>query len=274
VAGFQEREMDLHGELSVQEGSLLLFFAGAAGQPPAGLAVIDPALLAGLIEVLTTGSVTSARREPRRATAVDAALAGHVLEVWLAGIAETRGDGQWLAISGLVPDLRSALLKLEEGRWIETRVDLDLASGKRTGRLSLYQAPASGSDVRTGGSEALRSVVLPVRTTLEAVLCRVRVPLGTIAALEPGQLVPLPGVSVRRIRLEAPRGSLIAEVHLGQSGGFRAIRIVDPSASEEPLRSHPGGMPMPTAPDPADLLPPLPDIGPMTDGGLPPLPDL
>jgi flagellar motor switch protein FliM len=277
VAGFQEREMDLHAEASLEEGALLLYLVAPDGEP-AGLAVADAALLAGLIEVLTTGRVTATRREPRRATAVDAALAGHVIDGWLAGVAEARGDGRWLPVGEPPPDLRAALLKLEEGSWTETRVELDLAGGKRTGRLSLYHPATVPRQVRASGSDGLRPVLMPVETVLEAVLCRVRVPLGVVTALEPGQLVPLPGVSLRRIALEAPRGRLIAEVHLGQSGGFRAVRVVDPDAPAEPRGQVPAHPPVPMsmsmAPGNADLLPPLPDLGLPGDGGLPPLPAL
>jgi flagellar motor switch protein FliM len=282
VAGFQEREMDLHGELSVEEGALLLYLAGPHGDP-AGLAVVDPGLLAGLIEVLTTGRVTATRREPRRATAVDAALAGHVIDGWLAGVAEARGDGSWLPVGEQPPELRAALLKLEEGTWTETRVEFDLAGGRRTGRLSLFLPAGAARHAPAARPGGLRPVLMPVETELEAVLCRVRVPLGTVTALAPGQLIPLPGVSLRRIALEAPRGRLIAEVHLGQSGGFRAVRVIDPAADDAAPAgtgrgsdaatpsTRPGAMPM-AALDP-DILPPLPDIGLPGSGGIPPFPD-
>jgi hypothetical protein len=120
---------------------------------------------------------------------------------------------------------------------------------------------------------------MPVETDLEAILARVRVPLGVVGALVPGQLIPLPGVSLRRITLEAPRGKVIAEVHLGQSGGFRAVRVVDPAAPPEPrgpgaVRAAPAMMPMTMDADGADFLPPLPGIGGPGSAGLPPLPDI
>jgi flagellar motor switch protein FliM len=281
VAGFQEREMDLHAELTVEEGALLLYLAGPY-EDPAGLAVLDPALLAGLIEVLTTGRVTATRREPRRATAVDAALAGHVVDGWLAGVAEARGDGTWLPVGEQPPDLRAALLKLAEGTWTETRVEFDLGGGKRTGRLRLYQPADAARHAPSATPGGLRPILMPLETELEAVLCRVRVPLGTVTALAPGQLIPLPGVSLRRIALEAPRGRLIAEVHLGQSGGYRAVRVIDPDATEAaPTGAGRGGgaatptartgaLPM-AAMDPG-LLAPLADLGVPAGGGLPPLP--
>jgi hypothetical protein len=81
--------------------------------------------------------------------------------------------------------------------------------------------------------------------------------------------VPLPGVSVRRIALEAPLGRPLAQVHLGQSRGFRAVRILPPDATDDPAFAHR------PAPRPAgdDLLSHLAQVAPAPSGhGLPPLP--
>jgi flagellar motor switch protein FliM len=253
VTGFEEREFDLHRDLAVEDGALLLLLAGDLGAP-CGLAVLDPALLAGLIEVQTTGRVTAVRRDPRRPTPVDAALSRHVIDTWLAAVAEARGGAAVpVATAAALPDQRAALLKLEEGGWIETRVDLDLGGGKRSGRLRLYRQPEDAAKPVAAGPDAMRAVLVPLGTMLDAVLCRVRVPLGTVAALAPGQLVPLSGADVRRIRLEAPLGRLVAQVHLGQSRGRRAVRILSdapegapkdarPVPSPEPLHGLPGPM--------------------------------
>jgi hypothetical protein len=104
---------------------------------------------------------------------------------------------------------------------------------------------------------------------MEAILCRVRLPLQSVLTFAPGQVVPLPGISVRHIALEAPRGRPVAQVHLGQSRGFRAVRILPPDAKEaSPTAYRP-------APRPAgdDLLPHLASAASGTSGpGLPPLP--
>lgn len=262
VAGVAEREVDLHRDLAAEEGALLLMLVEAG--LPTGLAVLDEGLLAALIEVQTTGRVFSGRREPRPPTAVDAALARPAIDDWLAGVAEARGQGLWPRAGAAPPDLRAALLKLEEGRWVETRVDLDLGGGRRTGRLRLFlpiRAPAPAS----AEAGSLAAAVLPVETSLEAVLARIRVPLGTVVALEPGQLLPLPGVSLRRIRLEAPLGRPVATVHLGQSRGFRAVRILAGGAGEPQSFASPGQ----GVAEPGGI---LPDLSGPADRGAGPLP--
>jgi flagellar motor switch protein FliM len=266
VAGVTEQTVDLHAELASDDGALLLFLTDAYGAP-GGLAVADAPLVTALVEVQTTGRVTSARRDPRRPTAVDAALVRHALDGWLAGLADARGEVTAPSVLGQAPDVRAALLKLEEGRWTETHVDLDLGGGKRAGRLTLYLPIAQ--EARPDDPAALHDMVRPVETVMEAVLCRLRLPLRSVLTLAPGQVVPLPGVSVRRIALEAPLGRPLAQVHLGQSRGFRAVRILPPDATDDPGLAHR------PAPRPAgdDLLSHLAQVAPAPSGhGLPPLP--
>lgn len=260
VSGFAERTLDLHEDLSVEDGALLLLLVGHDGAP-GGLAIVDPALLAALIEVQTTGSVTSGRRDPRRPTAVDAALSRHVIDGWMAGVAEASGDGYWPVTGAFLPDLRTALLKLEEGRWTETRVDLDLGGGKRSGRLLVFR-PVRQTQHRAAEPDGMCAMLMPVETALDAVLCRLRLPLGSVASLARGQLVPLPDVSLRRVRLEAPLGRLVAQVHLGQSRGFRAVRVLPAHAADGTgVEPRDTGVPE-RGIDVHDLLP-----GPASEGG-------
>jgi flagellar motor switch protein FliM len=267
VAGFTEQTVDLHAELAPEDGALLLFLTDAYGGP-GGLAVADAPLVTALVEVQTTGRVTSARRDPRRPTAVDAALVRHALDGWLAGLANARGEATAPSVYGQAPDVRAALLKLEEGRWTETQVDLDLGGGKRAGRLTMY-IPLPQEARRDAAPTGLRDVVLPVETVMDAVLCRVRLPLQSVMTFAPGQVIPLQGVSVRRIALEAPMGRPLAQVHLGQSRGFRAVRILPPDAGNEAPAAHR------SAPRPSgeDLFPHLaPRASDLATPGLPPLP--
>jgi flagellar motor switch protein FliM len=267
VSGVTEQTVDLHAELAAEDGALLLFLADAYGGP-GGLAVADAPLVTALVEVQTTGRVSSARRDPRRPTAVDAALVRHALDGWFAGLADARGEVTAPSVWGQAPDVRAALLKLEEGRWTETQVDLDLGGGKRAGRLTLF-VPLPAEVRRDTPPTGLSDVVLPVEAVMDAVLCRVRLPLQSVLTFAPGQAVPLPGVSVRRIALEAPMGRPVAQVHLGQSRGFRAVRILPPDAGRDaPAAHHPA--PRPTG---EDLLPHLASGTPnLAAPGLPPLP--
>lgn len=271
LAGCEDRECHLPGALAVEDDSVLL--ALEVGGRQAGLVVVDAAARAALIEVQTTGKVGSGRMDPRPPTAVDATLVRHVLDDWLAAVWDARGEAVPPCTGRPFRDLRAALLKLEEGAYRETRLDLDFGAGRRTGTVRLLlEVPGAATAVQEEAS--LRTVLTPVESAIEAVLGRVQVPLGVILNLAPGDVLPLDTLSVRRIRLEAPLGRLISAAHLGQSGGFRAVRILPAGEA--------GGRPVAARPDPAPAGAPdtvdLPDAlgpAPLADlPGLPPLPDL
>jgi flagellar motor switch protein FliM len=80
--------------------------------------------------------------------------------------------------------------------------------------------------VATVAPEALRAQAL-----VEAILHRLSLPLSEASALEPGQLLPLPGVTVASVRLEAG-GVPLGPARLGQVAGMRAVRIETPLAPQ------------------------------------------
>jgi flagellar motor switch protein FliM len=278
VSEIEEREVDLAAALADVPGEALLLSL-VDDWTPTGVAILDAGLLAGLIEIQTTGSVTTMRRDPRRPTVVDVALVGHVIDDWTGAVAAAQPDVAPFPRAGdAFAEVRAAILALPEGSCRETRLVLDLGGGKRVGKLTLLTV-AGAAPARAGADpDALRDIILPIEAPLEAVLCRVKLPLARAMSLSPGDLVPLPNVSVRRISLEAPLGTAIAPAHLGQSRGFRAVRILDPAieATANPAPPPPSPLPMPPAPPLGGTsgLPDLPDLPPIADGfpaGLPPL---
>ncbi len=217
-----EEKVQLHEALgAVEEGRLLI--ALAAPGLPEGVAIVDAGLLTALIEVQTTGRVSSVKVEPRGATDTDHALTGHVLDRWLHEISEVSGNPTFRT-GRRFPDLRAVLLSIDDGQATRISVHLDLGQGRRTGSLTLLHPRSDGA--RSGpDTERLRARLMPLGTEVEGVLCRVRLPLSQLSDLAVGDVVPLVGASVRQMTLEAPRGTVIVAGHLGQSGGFRAVRL-------------------------------------------------
>lgn len=271
LIGCQDRECLLPDALAVEDDAVLLALE-AEGQQ-AGLAIVDTAARAALIEVQTTGKVGSGRIDPRPPTAVDAALLRHILDDWLAAFGDARGQPVPPFAGRAFPDPRSAMLALEEGAYRETRLEIDFGGGKRTGVVRLLLAVPGAATSRSKDA-TLQAVLTPVESSMEAVLGRVRLPLGLMLDLAPGDVLPLDGLSVRHIRLEAPLGRVIAAAHLGQSGGFRAVRILPPG--EEKARPAPAKPDRPPV-EPPDMvaLPEAPSAPPLPDlPDLPPLPEL
>jgi len=286
VLSVEEGETTLARALADRtDGSLLLGLSRSGTL--CGIAVVDTEFLGALIEVQTTGRVSSSRREARAGTSTDFALLSHVIDSWIAATSEAlAAGGAALRCARLFPDSRAVQLGLDDGAFREIRLELDFGGGRRTGLLSIL-APKGDSQGAAGPDLVqLRETLLPLATHIDAVLCRVKLPLSRILDLEVGEVVDLEGVSVRKMTLEAPLGHRVSRAHLGQSRGFRAVRILGPSedvdddAGQSPSMALPFGQtgldPEPPDPSLGDEPPDLPPLSepPGADGGLPPLPSL
>lgn len=286
----EESQVKLPGPVAIEDDAMLLAIETSRGL--AGIAIVDTVLRTALVEMQTTGTVATSRIEPRAPTAVDAALVRHVLDDWLAAFSDAQGEEVPPSIGRAYPDLRHALLKLEEGDYRETRLVLDLGGGKRTGVLRLLKLVAEARKA-PADDDAMKTTVMPAEASMQAVLCRLRIPLGKMMDLSPGVLLPLDGISLRRITLEAPLGRRVADAHLGQSGGKRAVRILSADLPDEAEvidapapRAAPPRPDRPMAASPLSMKPPsMPHLpGPVNfdptgafsagSGALPGLPDL
>ncbi len=278
VLSVEEGETSLTRALSGLDVDMLLLGLSRDGAV-CGLAILDTAVLGALMEVQTTGRVSSSRRERRAGTSTDFALVSHVIDDWLAAVADALPDsGVALCCARLFPDARAVQLGLDDGAFRETRLELDFGGGRRTGVLRVLAPKDDTRRARGLDLSELRAALLPLPAQIDAVLCRVKVPLSRVMALEAGELLGLEGVSVRRIMLEAPLGHPVSRAHLGQSQGQRAVRILGPAdadgpeggpaqaLSPQPDRTEfdgqaPPGLPELDAPADAPGLPPLPDAG-------------
>ncbi|GGL65059.1 FliM/FliN family flagellar motor C-terminal domain-containing protein [Wenxinia marina] len=225
-----------------------------------GLAVIDLDLRDALVEVQTLGRLSDRPRPedaPRRAvTAADAALGLPFLDGLLRGLAAA-GTGTDLPdwVAGASGGERHASRRaigatLPAGDYRVVTLALDLEGG-RAGQLTLILPPSrplSATSPPAHGrdwADAFRGSVEEATAVLTAVLARHRIPLSEAEALRPGLVLPLPGVTVGSVRLEAPPGRVLATARLGQVAGLRAVRLEMPAPAElsdrrAPARGAPG----------------------------------
>lgn len=217
-----------------------------------GVAVLDGALMAGMVEAVTTGTVTPGEGGARRPTRTDAALLAPLLDRALAGfdaaLAEAEGDAarpRGYRFAATADGARALALLLEEGPYRLLRAEGVLAGGARRGAMLLglpdRRAVAQRADPRRddGFARDFARQVESAPARLEAVLVRLMLPLGQMMALAPGQDLPLPQADIRRVTLEALDGRRLAEGRLGRQGGLRAIRLAE--AGEGTALPPPGG---------------------------------
>ena len=251
VAGLAEARLSLAELLDGLEAPA--FVAVLAGpRDSLGVALISPGLTGALIEAGTTGRLGPGDPPVRRTTPTDAMLAGRFLDAMLEGAGqelEGAADAVWAAgfrYSSWLDDARPLGLMLEEGSYRLLTLTVSLG-GARQGRLMLA-LPAAGRGRVAPPAPRAAPVADPAATLweagfeasvsaaavrLDAVIARLDLPLARIAALVPGDVIPLPGAALDRIALTALDGKPVAEGRLGQSQNARAIRLsmnVEPPA--------------------------------------------
>lgn len=224
-------------------GDLLVLLDGPDGA--LGLAAVSREVMTGLTEVQTILQVTQMPVEDRPLTQTDAAMTAPLLDGALERFAryldghpvEPQFEG--FRFGAMVEDARAASLLLDAPGYRVFRVSVDLALGRRKGEL-LFVFPdrpdavsaAHASEARgNAGPHEKKMTLLPVR--MDAVLCRVSLPLQAAQALKPGDLIPLPGEVLDGLTLHAGAGDAIAGGRLGQMNGMRAVRLNWPEGTPQ-----------------------------------------
>ncbi|TNC73874.1 FliM/FliN family flagellar motor switch protein [Rubellimicrobium roseum] len=234
VLGVSEEEGPLDDLLGRLEDGLMLI-ALHEDDHPVGLVALDAEARAAVLEVQTLGRVAPAVAEVRVVTAADAALARPFLQALLAeveaGTAGTVLDG-WVrgpALAARLPGPREAAMILSDGLYRIVRLTLDLGAGGRQGLalLLIRLRPPPEPAWAEPPAATVADPVLAAPATLTAVLHRLQLPLAGAEALEVGQVLALPGVTVASVRLEVA-GIDLGPARLGQMAGMRALRIEEP----------------------------------------------
>lgn len=297
LASLEEEETTISGVLEAMGEASLLIGLGPEGVPARSVAIADADFVTAVIEMETTRTITTIRREARKPTPVDVALAGGAIVRWTGAISAALSSDDFPETSSMrhFVDARAVLLAFDDGPARVRTFDFDFGEGKRRGtlRLLLPLVAAEGAEGETGvlPRERLSDLEVP----LVAVLARETLPLRRLKSLEVGQVLDLSTGSLRRITLEAPPGSVIAVARLGQSKGHRAVRLAGQVEHDgEGAVAAPSPMPLsgnapdaeglgsePTgpldgslggAPDAPDAPAALPALTPSSEPSLPPLP--
>ena len=213
-------------------------FAVLEGQV-SGFLAMDCALVGGIVEHQTIGSILSKGQLDRRPTRVDAALVAPFVDVALEKItqaAQAVNAAPWaqgLAFGAMVPDQRTLLLALPVRDYHLFAIDVQIGGGQRQGRMFLgvgelpKQVEPIAEEKTPGkkGQATVRTGVLAAPATLDAVIARLSVPLKELQSLKAGETLVIHADALRRTRLEARGTDHAIRVSLGQLNGFRAVRL-------------------------------------------------
>lgn len=230
------------------EMSLLAVLEGPA--EGIGLLVLSPAVLQAMIEVQTVGRVSASPPPARRPTRTDAAMVAGLIDTALAGLETSLAQEADLVWAGgfryasFLDDPRPLGLLLEDCSYRILRAEVALADGARGGGVILalptegrgakpaLLAPQPEEEAMAGFAftRALAEQVEGSGAVLQAVLARIMLPLASVMALQPGEVLALPSAALDRIGFEGIDGRRVAEGRLGQNRGLRALRLTPPAA--------------------------------------------
>jgi flagellar motor switch protein FliM len=202
-----------------------------------GCIALDAAVMAGMVEALTTGAVTAGAA--RRPTRTDAALLAPLLDRALAGFEAAAGEAglaDWargFRFAATVEGGRGLSLLLEDTLYRVLEGEVDLGQGARRGRMLLAVPDGRAAVALPAAPEAdarfaedLAAQVGGAEARLEAVLLRLSLPLGVVMGLRVGQDLALTRADIGRIALEGLDGRKVGAGRLGRQGAQRAVRLV------------------------------------------------
>jgi flagellar motor switch protein FliM len=235
---------------NLEDGRLLILMEGPDGLT--GGAMLDLPLVSALIQQQTRGAISPGAAAARPFTDTDAALSAQLVETLLrraADLTQLPADRACLTGYGYgarIEDTHSFALALEADHFRIFDLIVDIASGLHQGSLGLILPEREGADAGAA-TGALRDAGKPpegprlgdrMMTTpaeLTAILCRLHLPLDELTAMKPGDRLPLAPLWIEKTELQTISGHFVAAGRLGQSDGYRAIRMNETEFTSEPV---------------------------------------
>ncbi len=241
VLGTEVGEMTVEAVADHAADAVLLVALRGPGQAW-GMAALDNSLLTAILQAQTARRITDEEPPLRVATQTDAVLCRRFLTMCLGGLAERLlglPDGDWA--QGFLPrdqvhSHRRLPHLLADVPHRVLGLDVDIAQGKRKGRLTLIlplrpvatEQPLLAEDPKPRPDHWTadwQERILDANATLEAVLMTVRLPLSKVSRLARGDTLPFSEQTLDRLHLVGSDGRKVARVMLGKSGEFRAVKL-------------------------------------------------
>lgn len=220
----------------IRDDWLLLLLDGPTGPngPQTGAIMLNPDSVAALIQHLTMGAVSGGKTAVRSFTNTDAALAAPLIDGALTRAAElvqVAADARCLmgySFGARAEDARVLSLAFDADKYRIFELSLDFTGGVMQGVACLIlpepPAPPKPEIIDTTGP-CLGDVVGDVQAEMDTVLCRIQMTVAELSAMAVGDILPLPPGVFAKTELHSITGELVTTGQLGQSDGFRAIRL-------------------------------------------------
>lgn len=218
---------------SLPDHALILLLDGPCGVP--GAMILDQAINSALIDIQTMGHLSKRAAVPRNPTRTDAAMAEPLVDGTLRRMSElldgARDWEQGFRFGALLPDGQALSLALGTGDyWIIRAVCQIEGGGDATILLAL---PISAETEGAADAEAAQDTparpfcdrLLSAPARLDAVLCRLSLPLSDARALKVDEVLMLPNDALALASIEMAGQKVVSNAILGQMSGLRALRL-------------------------------------------------
>ncbi|WP_379561704.1 FliM/FliN family flagellar motor switch protein [Psychromarinibacter halotolerans] len=258
---------------ALPDPALILRLDGPGGA--VGLAVMCPQAVAAAIEAQTLGKVLPGAAPDRKPTATDALLMRDLVEMTLESFASLAADCTGLpamegyGFAGRMPDARVSAMALQDAAHLHLIAELDFSGGVKTGQLHFVlpnrtRAAMPGTAEEPGDwPDLMEKAVMASPVSLEARLCRLRLPLSEVSRLHVDQVLPLEQATLDGVELRGMDGRKLMGARLGRSGAMRAVRLRSGDAPPPQPALSAGLGPMSAAPAmPAATGPAAPGLAP------------
>lgn len=260
VGGIRQNRVELADALEMVDESWALFPI-VHDDGNIGAICANPAAAVAFVEKQTIGQLKPETADARELTRTDRALTQPVADMFLRLFDETLQGAptaywtQGYRCEDAVQSRHMLALKLDANEFRAFDINIEFLGSDRQGQMLLLlpiksrEIPKSNVKNRRGSSTCaesdghtkLREAALPAQVELEAVLCRVKLPLSQLRGLTQGSCLTIPRKSMEDAALEDLAGQTSFPVHLGQLHGARAVRVKG--------QSRPAALPDPAAED-------------------------
>ncbi len=225
-----------------------------------GVIGLDPSCSIAFVEQQTLGLVASSGAEFRKLTRTDKALAVPFLDQFFRlfddalDAAPTAYWTRGYRTEDATENRHLMVLLLDASEYRGFEVSCDVVGVERSVNIRLFlpmkdqraSVPEKPKKKADEGPQKpvpkLRSAALAANVEMDAVMCKVTMPLSELGRLKPGQTIALPQNASRQARLQDKSGQTSLPVQLGQLHGMRAVRLAqgngDAPASGTDAQNH------------------------------------
>lgn len=242
VGGIRQSRLDLADVVEQLEQDWALFPL-LHDDGSVGVMCIDAPSAIAFVEQQTLGRVGNASASERKLTRTDKALALPFLEKFLRLFDDALLDAPtayWTRgyrAEDAVETRHLMVLLLDASEYRGFEMSSEIEGSDRTSLIRFFlpiKDPSTngktskdrkGRDPAPAGKPKLRNAALAAQVEMDAVMCRVSMPLSELGALRPGQLLALPQNAAHQAVLQDKIGQTALSVNLGQLHGMRAVKL-------------------------------------------------